>query len=556
MNITVFQTITEFAVIQCIEQIVQNHASRDDFIGVTNVDSNLNFTSLRIDYGKSMESDLYNFYPRRIDFYIIEEYNLEKLMNLIVNLQNITGNAYNPGGKFLFVVKSLSSVFLELISTYNIVNAIFFNLITKEIFTYFPFKRHILNSVDTNFEKMGTCWDTHWPNLFPPKVPNFWVNSSISIAVSIQNAYSLCIDCKNKGIDMETLNIILNYSGIHGIFHVVKERNLLYTEDSYDIAIGNCAPKDPKFGGPDITYPYTDDPFIWVIPKPNYISRWKYYARIFDVTVCIVSIASILSLSFLWDFGKILFLGRISIWASLTVPRSVFTLFLAQSFIFKTNFIHHRILTIFIIFLSFMMSLFFSTRLTYLLNGLHLDGKINNFEEMLNHGLIIGCPKSVMKIFNKTTRVVEYLERNLVDCDLTNKCLKRVAYERDMAACKTVRRLRFEGLLDNNTGEWLVQELYPPIYVRHVVMFFRRNTPIFHLFNSYLSRLVQSGIIGIIVKKYEKMAVIKDVFLAPAQKLKLEHIAGPLVAWLIGNIFGGIILFVEQNRNRVKSKIK
>ncbi|KAL3271710.1 hypothetical protein HHI36_022182 [Cryptolaemus montrouzieri] len=243
---------------------------------------------------------------------------------------------------------------------------------------------------------------------------------------------------------------------------------------------------------------------------------------------------------------ELILFGKIKIGSLLMVPRFVFILFLGQSFTFNARTLNRQIQIVFIIFLSYMMNLLFNTRLTYLLNGLNREHKIVSLEECVDHGLIIGCPRGTAVYFNDTPKMAAYLEDHFFNCDTTYACMERVAFKRDMVTCNSIRRLHYKNIIDGDTGQSLVEKLYPPLYRRLLVMYFRKGHPVFSVFNVNLNRLIQSGITEKIMKKYEKFVEIIEPPLSEAVSLKLAHIVAPLFIWIVGNVISILSFFMEK----------
>lgn len=542
MNITIPTYIQSTTLLQCINIIIQTYAKNEDLICTNQFFESLNFPSIKTDYDNEISL---KYFPTQPDFYIIQENDEAKLKTILDMLGNVSSPTFKPRGKFVFLSHNFSQEIIVKVASFYILDVIFIDVEKNEISTYFPYTQRTLNEVNTTLNGLGKCRDVSKIELFPTKVPQSWQNSTVMISFRYYDAYSMCASCLEKGIDIDIFDIILNHTNIKGIYSVTPDKTDLSFCTRFEVFIGNYGPKYGSIPFGEFSMSYTEDAVVWIAPAPQPIPRWMYFLEIFDRKVWIACFSVICVISFTWSLAKWI-IHEISIRELLTVPISTFCTFLGQNFTFRTVLISHRILIIFIIFLSVLMNFFFATRLTYLLNGLNIGNNINSLDDAVHNKLIFGCPKSLVPIFNNTKKRAEHLQNYFYDCDSSPKCVTRAAVVRDMVVCRTIRRTRFlKSLVNSQTGKWMVTELYPPIYVKQVVAFFRRGLPVSSLFNRHIFYLVESGIMNRIIKKYEKFSEVEDLS-TTVRKLQLEHLVAPLFLWLFGLLLAVSVFFVEK----------
>ncbi|KAL3272126.1 hypothetical protein HHI36_022609 [Cryptolaemus montrouzieri] len=165
---------------------------------------------------------------------------------------------------------------------------------------------------------------------------------------------------------------------------------------------------------------------------------------------------------------------------------------------------------------------------------------------IISKNLRIGCPNYLTSFFNTTPTIAKYLESHHVACDHTNNCLHEAILRRDMVVCKPKIRLRSEEILiDQNTGRWMIKVLNQPLYVRYSVAFFQKGHPFLPLFDRYLYRLQDSGIMENILTSYE-LQRLEEPLKAEIESLRFEHILAPVVVWFIGIIMSLVMFTVER----------
>ncbi|KAL3275612.1 hypothetical protein HHI36_020365 [Cryptolaemus montrouzieri] len=247
-----------------------------------------------------------------------------------------------------------------------------------------------------------------------------------------------------------------------------------------------------------------------------------------------------------WILMEFTHRGRITLETIALVPLALVCGFLEQTFRVKMNSRSQRLIVIFILFLSTIMNYIFKSRFTYLLNGLNYEKSINNVDDILSKGLKIGSTKYVSGIINTTSKMDQYLQQNFVECFGLN-CLNITAFKRDMATLtlKGIVQSSIDMFSDKYNDRWLLKDLPSQTQTIYFVAYFIPGHPMFPLFNRNLQRVVEAGIVENIALKYNTFHETKKKSFNSTQSLHLEHIAAPLVLWLIGFLLS-LIVFIGE----------
>ncbi|KAK9874402.1 hypothetical protein WA026_002749 [Henosepilachna vigintioctopunctata] len=187
------------------------------------------------------------------------------------------------------------------------------------------------------------------------------------------------------------------------------------------------------------------------------------------------------------------------------------------------------------------------SRFTYLLNGLNYESPIDSFKKIEDNHFKIGAAESLVPLFNNSPVVRKYLQSHFVNCDSSSKCLNRTAFRGDLAVVKPARKVRFAERIYRNreTGHWLIKQLEPALFTRHIVAFFQRGHPVYPVFNRYLYYLVDAGIAEKIISKYDRKVTMDQPILSETNALSYEHILAPLSIWILGLTISAFVFVLE-----------
>ncbi|KAL3272888.1 hypothetical protein HHI36_014348 [Cryptolaemus montrouzieri] len=194
------------------------------------------------------------------------------------------------------------------------------------------------------------------------------------------------------------------------------------------------------------------------------------------------------------------------------------------------------------------MNNFLKCRLTYLLDGLNYQDAINSFDDITYNQIKIGLAPSMIPLINTTPGISEYIEKFYIQCDVGPDCLRRSAFQKDIAVFKPARKARefIKSYMIESRGEILLKEIKPAFVVEYQVIHFQRGHPLFPTFNKYLSNLIDTGMVGKIISKYDpKIETMKEIYEGP-KALKTEHLVIPLVIWIAGIVCASIMFASEK----------
>ncbi|KAL3283987.1 hypothetical protein HHI36_018157 [Cryptolaemus montrouzieri] len=499
-----------------------------------------------MEYGREMLSD---WYPRKPDLYVLEEYNIDTI-RMLANFSNLS---FNPRAKFIFIGETFSVNFLSLISSFHILDALFVNSTTLELSTYFPYKSTPLNSsTHITLERIGLCGinSTMLENInyFPLKIPKYWKHFLLLVAYQAQAVFCICHDCERRGIWIETVEIILDHLRMEKRYYQTNKLSREEIFEKYNVHFSMSYATSPDYI--EFTMTYVQDMSAWFVHIPLETPRWKYLIFVLSPLTWISCILIIVAMTTVWILSGFLFIGNYSCW---DILKAVFDQFLEHSINLPRKSVHQTVLIVLIILLAFFMNTFFKSRFTYLLNGINYEDPIDSFEKIMKNQLIVGSYKSNRILLDTTPEIHEYLDKNFVECDGTPTCLRRVAQDRNFATFKSTMKTRSAGefLIDKHTGQWLLKQISSSVFFRPIVANFQRGHPFFAIFNEYLFHLVESGIADKIIRKYNKIVEMSQPSSLDTHSLTFDNIVAPMALWTTG-IFISLVMFVIENRYCVK----
>ncbi|KAK9879668.1 hypothetical protein WA026_006729 [Henosepilachna vigintioctopunctata] len=490
-----------------------------------------------------MKSVTWNFYPNKPDFYVIDILSEQHFADFFGNFEN--DPSFNPKAKYLITGSNFSSNILDTLIRHYILNVVFVDVISKEILTFFPYVANSFNIINLKLEPISFCGKNGYiefeDDLFPRKTPKVWHQSTIVAAYLPTEVYSLCHQCKDKGVEIEILDLISNFFDLKLKYY-----------SSNDTKYFNEALHDVSFGGQNVrdfiqcTTPYFQDEVVFFVPSAQSLPRWRYIFSIFSTSVWSLWFGTVLFASLPWILGNFIMHHKISFQETVDVSSLAFNWFLEKSCKIKRGAGFKTLLAISVLFLSNMMNFFFRSRLTYLLNGLNYDENINTFDEIIKSGLKIGATQDGANLINASSEVAEYLKTNYVRCRGT-ECLSRTAYERDLAsfAMVAVAHSRSNNFIEEGTGRPLLIRINSPSTRRLLCFYFTWGHPLFTLYDENLQRLAESGILMKIYLKYVRMDQIEAPSLSARQSLNFGHMVAPLCMWFIGIILSIVALLCE-----------
>ncbi|KAL3267959.1 hypothetical protein HHI36_007096 [Cryptolaemus montrouzieri] len=534
-------------ILQCINTIVQITSFQNDQIAVLSEESGFNFPVLRFNVRKPDELRWYLQPPNYYVFYNIDNRETEYFLFTTVNYYYW----FKQRARFLIVGTNFSRDFISFIASYYIFDVTFLDIHSGKVLIYYPYKGSCLQKINVRVKTIGFC-DSRISSLdkydlFPPRIPQQWMNSSLKILYSFSYTFSSCVHCKSryKGIESEIFITILKYLNINIIAdkyynQTYAERMLI--EHKYDMIFGTQSVLK-WVSNIDTTMSYVQEDIVYFVAIPQPLLRWKYYFSIFKANVWFSCLVTIMVISALWIWKTYVNDEKIKMVSFLETTISIFILFLGQSLNLHPKGLFHKILILCIIFLTTFMNFFFGTRLTYLLNGLNYGDVIDSLEKIKQNHLYIGGIGVTYMWASQSLETRGYPKRYYIDCTYQIAlCMKRTMFMKDMAFVASVRET--QRLEKREYHKALLSQIRPPLYSAKLVAFFSKGHPIFPTINKLLYSLVESGIVSKIVKRYDRLM---RLYMVPSRvkKLNFDHMVVPFVLWFAG-IFMALSFFLIE----------
>ncbi|KAL3272882.1 hypothetical protein HHI36_014342 [Cryptolaemus montrouzieri] len=515
---------------------------KDAFISISSDKYFHDLASTRIDYRNELVS---NWIPRKPDLYIIEEYGTGDLEYIIRKMSNFSVVNFNPRAKYCFIGENITVDSLKLISSLYISDMMFLNpealdfcsSITNDEEHFIKNTKFHKDICKTRFQQETTV------NLNSQQhLKNLGV-STISAVYEPSEMYSLCHNCRNKGILLEILEVILDFLKIKIEYHYMQELSESEIFEKYNVYLRTYRSEDLYFT--EFTMSCLADEISWIVPSSKPMPRWKYLRYIFSPTVWLFFLVITFISSAIWTSSNYIFDGRVTYFEMIV---AVFELFLEQNNKIRKEYVHRAIMVICLIFLAYFMNVFLKCRFTYLLNGLNYQYALNSFDDIMKYQIRIGLPRFMIPFVNTTSEISDYFEEFYVECDGSRLCLERSAFQNDIAVFKPARKARafIRSYMIKLNGEVLLNEIKPPFVVVHHFIHFQRGHPLFPSFNKHLYNLVETGIADKIISKYDpKIQTVEEIF-TEQRALKMEHLVIPLVIWMVGIINAFLFFTIEK----------
>lgn len=306
---------------KCLVQIASKHFKSDAFVVEINLDRDLEHFSL-ISWLAVVQVNPYNKCSilLRPQAYVIlvSEQEIDKLLYTLYR-----STFWNPRAKFVIVYKGkVGRVFEKTVHYYmlNTVVLIERSLENFDIFSYFPYNG--LNN-GTDAVLVGKCvggFLTHDNDLFPNKIPSSWENFTIKYSANLFYPYVFCLNCAVQGIEIRVL-ILLQYllgfklevsilneaerglidqdGNWNGLYGQVQDRNV-------DLIIGGFSGSYQNYWQFDLLFPCVQDEAVWLVPVARKVEHWKNIIQIFQVSVWVFLLGSVLYASLtMWFVGKL-----------------------------------------------------------------------------------------------------------------------------------------------------------------------------------------------------------------------------------------------------------
>ncbi|KAK9880107.1 hypothetical protein WA026_008622 [Henosepilachna vigintioctopunctata] len=534
--------ISSIQMTQFINLVVEKYTSPGEVISLTSQRMGFNFPSTRMDYNSDVIFPL-NYCDRAPNFYIFDEMDIKVQLHQLAMQRSY----FNPRSHYLFISTSFLPSQLRLITFHNILNSIFIDVSSGNISTYSPPKEN--GNMGDELKVIGQCQNdiSSLLNIYPVLVLH--KQAEIIIAFHETYVYSKCLLCKNPGIEIEIIQLLTRYLQIKSKFIPINEAFLEYpSEVTYDIKIGTIIMHD--FSVYDQSITYVSDNLKFFVPVSQKIPKWRLVLSVFDMQAWCAFIFTLIGITLIWSFfcftkirpnSKVIFSSTLNF-------ISVF--FRGRTGKCRASQLSLEILYFSIIFLSFTMYIFFNTRLTFILYGIVFENRISNPVDIASNELFIGSStNSVQHLLERIPGLENYSSKYYINCFNTDECIKLFKNNKNLTLFFPYRQIRHyitEYLTEDDRNE-VIRELEQSYFTAFIVACFRKGHPLYHLFNTYLRYLVESGIIAKIVDKYSE-PIVEELKLEHIQKLNYQHMIAPFSLLIVGSSLGLFIFLLEVKK--------
>ncbi|KAK9876513.1 hypothetical protein WA026_013887 [Henosepilachna vigintioctopunctata] len=491
-----------------------------------------------------------NFQIIQPTFYIIEDLEVDELYQILTYLTLQHTNFLNPRARVVFVENVFYDDYLKIVLIFRLFDAVFLNAVTYEIFTFDPKGKEGMHRKDTSLVRLGYCYESSTiRNLFPSQIVRKWKNFQISVAYQTKRQYTMCVNCRNPGLEIEIMTLALDHLGVDYNFTNIKRQDIQSARHIHDIFIGGYIKSD--LFQSEYTASYAEDFLRWIVPRPHIIDRSRYIYLVLSPSSWLFFL-----LGFLVAVMAFLIFRLNSKYSKCSdIMLFIFIIFSGRTKQYRFKNYSMDFLIFSMIFMSFMLNNFFCSQLTFLLYGINFERGVENVQDIVNNKMFIGYSfDRTGKLLREMPEFRNYSQERIINCGRT-KCFKLFSRYTDMVFILETQWFRFSRFAFLKPGDVFtyMREIDPPFLTVTVSPVLNKGHPLFHVLNRKIQYLVESGISGRIVKKYFR-PYLPDPTLEETQKLKLEHIVSPLIILAVGLILSLITLLFELKKWRFHTR--
>ncbi|KAK9890756.1 hypothetical protein WA026_012103 [Henosepilachna vigintioctopunctata] len=493
-----------------------------------------------MDYLSEMRSS-FKHLPE-IKFYVFENIADDNLKSLFRLMLLRYYNMYNIRSKYLFVGKGFSPSYLKFLKKIYIMNAVFLDVTSGLIYRSYGQQFFDDRQLIGDCRKINTISD----KLFPQNANNFQTKH-ISLKFDNIPMYS-CDTCQWKGIELELFELIFNHMGINYTFTKTDKFQGDLLGEIFDIHIGSKVLLNVY--QTDYTVSYIEDYMKWFVPVDQKLARWRYILYVFNITIWIAWVASMTLLAVCWILLQTVIKHEPVSLTKLNVFNYLLIAFLGRGKKFRKLRTPQEFLIFSIIFLSFMINCFFSTRMTYLLNGINYEEGIESTEDIARHSLIVaGSSDFMMKMIKNIPVFEKYPKHYFTQCFNTYICKEKFKLYKRIAIfslSKQRRYLEHDEIEKNFTFH--LKELPGSYYTARIVAYIAKGHPMSRFINRQIVYAVEAGIVNKITEKYITKSEQESTS-EPTESLTFDHILAPISFLIIGLTLSTLTFLLERRNN-------
>ncbi|KAK9874384.1 hypothetical protein WA026_002731 [Henosepilachna vigintioctopunctata] len=472
---------------------------------------------------------------------------------------------FNSRARFLIIGENFEPKDIDILAFNYIHNVLFIDGATGVIYTYFPYEFESLHNISKELKKIGLCdssgfvLNDGYDMLYPEKIPKIWKNSSISLIYGYEPPMTIGTEEKNKGIEIELFDLILDRIKIKGNY--VKKTTINDTSQNvlfkrhFDVYFGNVPSlRIDLFALNDVTVSYLSDSAYWFVPQQAVIPKWKYAFKAFSWRVWLLWLLSAICCSICWCIVYFVMENKLHPMNFLEKIWIIIRLFLEQTIKFKVKFVTQLIYIFLVIQSSFILNLAYKGKYTYFLSGRNYEQQLNSLEDIMSNNLKIGSTRFLIGFFETIPEFRTYMEHHFVNCDTGITCFNRSIFE-NMAVFKPYRKVSYiRNLFRDKYGRNLHHRITKSITTVWSAAVFSKGHPIFPLVNRYFYLLMDHGFLVKITEAYDQATkrTRRTKRIPKNQKFSFEYFIAPFfilaLGYAIGILFLGIEIFVNKTK--------
>ncbi|KAL3274593.1 hypothetical protein HHI36_015974 [Cryptolaemus montrouzieri] len=350
------------------------------------------------------------------------------------------------------------------------------------------------------------------------------------------------------GVEVDILEMIADSLGIS-----VKQKYIKHWPNMTDYIVNNQC--DVVYGNKgrwrcdtrrytqDYTRMYLFERMYWMVPTPDFMPRYKYYLQAFTEEVWFFWTISSASICLVWYVIDRVLYSKKGFYELTKKFVCELRLLTEQNYEYERANITQTIISILMMFLTFTWNQFYKTRFQYFLTGLNYQDSIDTIDDIMKHRLKIGALTQTLHLLDHFPK--DYVRTYLQVCDVSENCINRTAFQKDMAVLRPIIRVRYERHLHlDENKKWLVKQIFPHALAFQICAVFKAGHPLFSTMNRYISYMLESGLTDFIKSKYDNIAEGETPFLE-TQKLNFDHIYAPVCLLLFGLGMSCIVFLFE-----------
>ncbi|KAL3273472.1 hypothetical protein HHI36_014915 [Cryptolaemus montrouzieri] len=405
---------------------------------------------------------------------------------------------------------------------------------------YNPYEEDDFNNISTDILQVGVCTNQtidYEGNVFNPYVPSRWNYPKLSVGCgnsppAVITLPSMTNRHKFTGIDIEIIDTIaekmklrpyykstLNYVGTKnnysydGVLGEVERRK-------FDLVVGGIYSTRNSYLDFDTSAPTVATFYSWFVPGPTWVPFWKRILLTFEPPVTITTLILYILVGIMVHiFGN----------NQMTKQKwfnNFFRLFtMLGGFPIRFSYSEKsskRLLYASWCMFSLVLNACFVSKLLGNLMRRKFDYTIDSVNAINESNMNI-C---ILKGLENGLEEFKYRVRTCTDCEI---CTNRTAFQGDLIT------VRSENLVDyfipkyylSENGDVLIHSLKERYFSVYNGLVFRKNHPVFKIFNKMLQRLINSGVADMIQSKHWirwRKNISTEVEAAPLHLTQLKFI--------------------------------